>query len=804
MLQKLLYAIFYFFFSVFLICWITATFFLTPITNFVLKDFQLEVKEGGTILFDPVQIALDVRDFSLVHNKTELIQFKHLVVDIAALPLLKGDIAFHNIYLEGLDSNVRLEQQNVFLNEVDVLALFSANKETQNIASDGTTPESPTADDANEQQQASDSQNIEAKPLNIAIKKMQLKSIHVEFSQPELATTIDIESFNLNQFSFDGSELTAATDLQSTIELKIDNPDNPVDLKTDIALDTKVLLTLGPVLDLNVDGFDFVLANTNVAAAGYQIDNQQFHIDSKTIQVQLENNSLKSIAAELTVTQQNLVIRPLEQLETTLSLASLNLKNIVLTNDKTQGIFTPQVAVEQLMISTLVAMQGAQPSDPLLSLDVAEINQIMASQQNLNVDEILIGKIGMNATLSRDKQLTPLFLAATKSNIVTPPPNKTKETTSETTANTSENTSADPKTSDDTQSTASVTEQSQAENEGKTQPNIRVGKITLTEPTDAKFNDLSVTPAFNTHLILNTLNVSEITNIKPKQITQFELAAQLDNYTKIAANADLQPFLPKPQYKGKVTIDELSLPELSPYVSSALGYNIESGQLDSKVSIKVDGTALSGKSLTHLKSMELNAIEESGEKNSLSGGAISFNAALGMLKDSDNVVELDIPIKGDLNKPSVGLSGILSLVIKQATMSAAKDYLITSFLPYAKVVKIAMSASDHLLKIRFEPLFYGSGDAQVQEEQLEYVSQLAAALKQKPDINIKLCPVATPSELGADFEKDDRIKLAQERGAQLKAVLINEYAITSKRLYSCSAKIDTDENAKPRIEIEQL
>ncbi|MBU2883821.1 DUF748 domain-containing protein [Psychrosphaera sp. B3R10] len=802
MLQKLLYAIFYFFFSVFLIFWITATFFLTPITNFALKDFELEVKDGGTIIFDPVQIALDIRDFSLVHNKTELVHFKHLIVDIAAFPLLKGDIAFHKVYLEGLDSKVRLEQENVFLNEVDVLALFDSKKATPELAAD----DAPIANVKDTEQTQELSKDAQAKPLNIAIKKLQLKSIHVEFSQPELATTIDVENFNLNKFSFDGSELSAQTDLQSTIQLTVDNPDNPIDLKTDITLDTKVLLTLGTVLDVDVDGFDFALSNTAVAAAGYQIDNQNFHIDSKTIQVQLENNAPKSIAAELSVSQQSLVIRPLAQLETTLSLASLTLKDIVLSNDKTQLVFTPEVSVEQLVISTLVAMQGAEPSDPLLSLDAAEINRIIASQQNVNVDEILIGKIGMNATMSKDKQLTPLFLAPAKADSDTTPvpesptaKTSTAATSSEAVANTEKNTGTQEST--DKTEVAAATEK---QTESKVLPNIRVGKVTLLEPTDAKFRDFSVKPAFNTHLKVNTLNLTEINSLAPQQITKFELSAQLDEYTKIAANADLQPFLPKPQYKGKVTVDELSLPELSPYVSSALGYNIESGQLDSKVSVKVDGTALSGKSLTHLKSMELNAIEESGEKNNLSGGAISFNAALGMLKDGDDVVELDIPIKGDLNKPSVGLSGIMSLVIKQATMSAAKDYLITSFLPYAKVVKIAMSASDHLLKIRFEPLIYRPDDIQVQDEQLEYISQLAAALKQNPDINIKLCPVATPAELGSEFNKDDRIQLAQKRGVALKTLLINNYAITSKRLYSCSAKIDADDDAKPRIDIDQL
>ena len=109
-------------------------------------------------------------------------------------------------------------------------------------------------------------------------------------------------------------------------------------------------------------------------------------------------------------------------------------------------------------------------------------------------------------------------------------------------------------------------------------------------------------------------------------------------------------------------INEINLPGLSSYIKSALGYEIESGQLDLGIDVNFSGTEMDGKSHVLLRGIKLTAFDNYEDGSLSDQTSIPFNAALSMLKDSDGNVDLDLPLSGDINGPSFGLSGFLNQV----------------------------------------------------------------------------------------------------------------------------------------------
>lgn len=809
MLQKLFYSIFYFVFTLFIVFWLTATFFLTPITNLALKDFDLSLKDGSSITFDPVQIALDVRKFGLMHHDQELLGFDHFIADVALFPLLKGDITLHQVVLNGLETSVKMADQKVFLNDVDVVSLFAAKTINSEPPEHTQDPEPGSKTEP------------EKKPLTISLKKLRLNDIQVNYQQEQLKTALTIDQYKIDDLIYNDKGISLETALKATTDLTLNNalnlPNDSVHVSFATELETHFDLTQAELMAVSLSDLSLVIKELKLQAAGYNIANQFFELVSDEAHLELEEQQPKSLQAELNVKQESLTIKPIKDNSKngeTVTLGALSLTNVTLANDISAQKFTPNVTVEQIVVSALESMIDPQNDRKLLSLESLIVESVFASQETVDINSIVLGRLHLDATLDKAKNLTPMIIASTETAASQP----AKETEIPNTANKTAH--QPPSSLNDAEAQKSSMNTTQINTDEANKPKaevnaaqeaeapfpqfaLRLGSFNLDAPAEIRFVDMSVSPTFSTDLLIETMSLTEVNSSKPELASALKFNATQDQYTKIIGAAELRPFLPIPQYNANLSVNELSLPELSPYVRGALGYNIESGQFDTKVDVKINGKILSGNSLTHLKSIELSALEDSGEKNNLSGGAISFNAALGMLKDGDDIVELDIPIKGDLDKPSVGLSGIMTLVVKQATMSAAKDYLITSFLPYSKVIKIAMSASDHLLKVNFEPLEYQVEQIKVNSQQEEYLSQLSAALKQNKGINIKLCPVAASKELPGE-DKTQRLELAQKRGAELKRQLVEEYKVASKRLYSCSAKIDTDKKAKARVEIEQL
>ena len=153
------------------------------------------------------------------------------------------------------------------------------------------------------------------------------------------------------------------------------------------------------------------------------------------------------------------------------------------------------------------------------------------------------------------------------------------------------------------------------------------------------------------------------------------------------------------------------------------------------------------------------------------------------------------------------MRGFVTLMVKQATMSAAKEYLITTFVPYANVVTVAMSAGDYLLKVRFNDLTFPVKETQLTAEHTEFLTQFSALMTDKPETQLTLCAIATPEDinrpLGVEItDKSDIKKLADfsaQRLETFKEYMVKEKEIASSRLLLCSPKIDSSIGAQPRI-----
>lgn len=335
-----------------------------------------------------------------------------------------------------------------------------------------------------------------------------------------------------------------------------------------------------------------------------------------------------------------------------------------------------------------------------------------------------------------------------------------------------------------------------------------LARFSLTDDANVYFKDTSVQPVYERNFTIDTLDVEQISNIDVSQIAQINIKGVSDTYTRFNMAAKGQFFADEKQAEMTTKVTELSLPGVSSYIKGALGYEIESGQLDLDVNGKIVGNDLDANVDLLLRGIDFTAADDHEAKTITDQTSIPFNVALGMLKDSDGNVALSVPVSGDINDPSIGMSGFLSLLVKQATMSAAKDYLIATFVPYANVMKVAMAAGEFALKLRINDLNYTPTEVVLNAQQLEFSRQMAVMLADRADVNVKLCAIATASDLKLTNAKDAALadnvkKLAQlslQRIDHLKQHLVNNLAVPSARLLLCTPQIDTSEDAKPRIE----
>jgi len=139
-------------------------------------------------------------------------------------------------------------------------------------------------------------------------------------------------------------------------------------------------------------------------------------------------------------------------------------------------------------------------------------------------------------------------------------------------------------------------------------------------------------------------------------------------------------------------------------------------------------------------------------------------------------------------------------------------------------------ALDWALTVRFKPVPFETGTAELSTDGLTYLDEVAVRLQDRPKVRLLFCGFATradllpteddisasETELGEKAQPPGHIQspeplseegrtlllqLAEERSRTVRDYLVKEKGIGSERLYLCQPEVDTSKEAQPRVEV---
>jgi hypothetical protein len=222
------------------------------------------------------------------------------------------------------------------------------------------------------------------------------------------------------------------------------------------------------------------------------------------------------------------------------------------------------------------------------------------------------------------------------------------------------------------------------------------------------------------------------------------------------------------------------------------------------------------------------------------GRPIPLQSALEVLRDNDNDVRLKIPISGDVSDPKFSISDAINQALIKGLTMGTLSYMKYMLGPYGMAIGIvelgAKIGQKVLTGIRLKPVDFQPGASGLDPAAMEYLDKVAAILKEKKDLRLRLCgwatesdrtgpregapkaaapsgsePLETKSAPGSqsDAQKESRfplseeamLTLAEQRAAQIEDILVRQHGIKDKRIFICTPEIDENPEAKPRVEI---
>jgi hypothetical protein len=274
--------------------------------------------------------------------------------------------------------------------------------------------------------------------------------------------------------------------------------------------------------------------------------------------------------------------------------------------------------------------------------------------------------------------------------------------------------------------------------------------------TDSQIDFMDESLPIHFRTVIGDLN-GEVLGIStaPGAEAEIDMAGSVDGYAPVALVGTAAPLNTPPALDLTLTFDGVDMALLTPYSGTYAGYAIERGLLHLDLAYSLQEGQLEGNNKVVIEQLKLGDKVDSEQALDL-----PLELALALLTDINGVIDIALPVSGNLDNPEFDVGGIIAdafinLITKAATA------------PFALLANL-VGAEEDLQRVNF-----GSGSAELNDAGRVKLDQLSSAMAQRPGITLVIMGRLHPE---ADYKRLREQQLASE----LKADGLSQEEIEAK------------------------
>ena len=314
-----------------------------------------------------------------------------------------------------------------------------------------------------------------------------------------------------------------------------------------------------------------------------------------------------------------------------------------------------------------------------------------------------------------------------------------------------------------------------------------------------EFIDRSVAPLVDIEIGEVTANAYNFSLLEPFTfdfVGHHQTATDLETDLKIKGNVGIH----SQTGTFDIALANFELHEIASY----LGSGIRSGRLQLNADFKMQQGHLVAKNKVYIQNVKIDD-----RTQAVGSDQMSLATALFLLKDKNDVVELEVPIETDFNNFEIGFGDIFQQAMLNAARTTAVTYAQYALQPYGSLL-LAKDLLGVMSRPRFDSVGFEAGAAVLNRQSQAYVEKMSRLLMNKRELTVTVCGYADMSELAllreVEVESSNELSdvsqvkaLAKARSHAVRDVL-EAGGVESKRLYACTATVETN-GSRPRVEV---
>ncbi len=247
---------------------------------------------------------------------------------------------------------------------------------------------------------------------------------------------------------------------------------------------------------------------------------------------------------------------------------------------------------------------------------------------------------------------------------------------------------------------------------------VRIGTVKITDGS-AKFADFTTRPNFAIGIEKLKGTIAGLSSA-PASRAKVELDGQVDRFSPVTIRGEVNPLAAETYLDMAMTFRNVELASFTPYSGRFAGYSIRQGKLSVDLNYKVNDRKLDAKHKFVINQLELGDKVESPDAVGL-----PLKLAVALLKDRNGVIDLDLPVTGDLDDPKFRIGPIVWKVLVNLLTKAVTA-------PFALLGSL-FGGGEEINLVTFSP-----GDADLDPADQEKVATLLKALRERPGLQLSV------------------------------------------------------------------
>ncbi|MDK9692609.1 MAG: DUF748 domain-containing protein [Sulfurimonas sp.] len=236
----------------------------------------------------------------------------------------------------------------------------------------------------------------------------------------------------------------------------------------------------------------------------------------------------------------------------------------------------------------------------------------------------------------------------------------------------------------------------------------------------ANFADYSLPLDFKTSIHDLNGDIYALSNSKG-DVSYVEMAGEVDAYGSAKLKGSVEPSNFKSFTDLNLNFRNLSLNSFSGYSARFAGYKINEGKFFLDLQYKIFDSQLLGENSLIIKKIKLgDAIEDENITK------LPLGFAVALLEDSEGVIDINMPVEGDLSKPDFKYGAMVLKTFANLILKAVAS-------PFKFLAAVMGIKSDELEFIEF-----GASDFILPPPEREKLDNVAKMLQEKPKLSLKV------------------------------------------------------------------